>query len=604
MSRALLALAIALLLAATAAALPHIPRHVNPSRAREETPLGAALARLYASLFASIGRLNLENATRLLNTIEESYVPPELRYVFSRFNDLLHQLVSEINASRHLIEEARESLAIGAVRAAETYLGRARLSLEQAWATYREAAAAASQLARLGIPPRALSSELKRCEGALRELGEEVESLLSEARSQSLVETRISLSVEPRSVVVGEKVRAWGCLETAGGRGLPNRVVEIHVGPLESSVRTNRSGCFSYEARILLYRHRVPIYAEYIPRGGDRHRYTYARSRIEYVHVAFVETPLRVELGSRRALPGSSIPLRIETAPNTTLRILQPFAKPEELRVGSSGSAELLIRVPPTARSGRYIVLVEALPHGVYGPSRAAAAFVVYRLRPSAEVSAPSTAFSGLPLRVEVRTEQVSRIWIEVPALGVSNSSVGTRASLDTQIPLGFLEPRLSIVVRIEPLDPRYGATELCREVRVYSTPCIALAAAPAIAIPIAAAARRRRPRERPSPAKAPSLGTLAPARPRDPVIELLLRTLSLLARVVGRAIRGSETLREYASVAKARLSPSLRTLVDRALRYVEEYLYGDPAKLTSSLRLAVAEALRKLVRALGGGEE
>ncbi len=584
-------------------ALVAIPRHVDPSQLPEEKPLPMALLELYLSLFTHIEKLSLENATELLKHIERSYVPPELRYIATRFNQLLRELVDKINATRIQLDEARRRLLLGDVESTHRVLDRARMILAEAWAVYSDLRDATRQLARLGLPVSAVEQGLKRCENALNSLEQEMKLLLREVRERFLERTLLSIEVEPRNITVGDIVEVRGCLETEAGKHLSEREVLIHIANSVTKVETGLDGCFLYRAPVTIYIHRVPVYAEYIPRGLDVYFYTYTRSDTVYLNVDFVETPLRLHLDRDRVLPGSELRLYIETVPNTTLRIGMPFTKAMRTVKNVSGNLTITIPVPTTAREGTYTITVEALPHGVYGPAKSSTRFVVYRLEPRIRVDTPLAMFTGLTLPITISAEPRSRIVVAVPSLGIENTTYGGEVELGIPVPITVLSSELRVYVAVYPLDPRYRPVEIEKSVKLYSSPCIATAIA--IATPIVVLALHRKGQRAVEAVQSEEIEIeemekrSATHRVLDPIISLFLTALQFLARIAGRAIERHETLREYLAYLKTRIRDGVIHVVEEVFRSIERYLYGNPATVTDSFRQALASMIRRLIEGL-----
>ncbi|KSW10760.1 hypothetical protein CF15_08240 [Pyrodictium occultum] len=605
--RVLPALALLALLALAAAWAARPPRHVDPSTARGEGPSPLALLALYARVAEAIGSMNLSAARAGLSLAEQVYAPAGLRYTLERLNSLLDRLAAQVNETRSLLAEARRSIAVSDPGTAAKLLDKARTSLTGARVTYDELRDAARELERHGIPGRGLEEILARIGGALERLEAELRSLEREA--QGLVEltpTRVNVTAEPASLAPGGILHLAGCLETAAGEPLPGRRVLVHLGPETLEAVTGPGGCYALETRLDIYMHSVPVYAEYTPQGPDRGLYRYSRSATITVHVDYVEPPLEARLARDTLAPGESTTLEIETMRGLRVVVETPFTG-RQLLGPVEGPARIQVRVPPDAAEGAYTVTVRTLPQGAIGPASVQLALRVRRLTPHVEVRAPSLLLTGLPGRLEVLTDTVSRIVVSSPEAGLSLALQGRRADLELRVPHSYLGTVASIHVRVEPLSPSYRSVDEEIRVRVYNTPALVAASSPLAA---AAGLLLRRGRGR-GAGRGGAAGAAEPAPQQPPgsgggIRGLYHRLLEALRKATGVEPRPSYTLREYLARIRGRLPQSIYRAVEEVFLGLERIAYGPggPRGLLEQLRRRMERLLAALHSLTAGGGE
>ncbi len=592
---------IAIALTSVATSFTEIPRHVDPSQVSEQKPLPNILLMLYLSIFSNIASLDLVKAKEMLKNVSSVYVPKELRYIFTRFNQILSELLDKINATKMLVDEARRALEIGGRTEAIALLEKARELVLEARAALYTAMDAVTALKALGIPVDTARSKLERCGDAIDALENEILYLLTIAHSIGIEKTVLSIDVEPKKIIVGQRIEVRGCLETKNGKPVSGRYVAIHIGDRIRKVITDATGCFVHVEKVDVYIHRLPVFAEYIPNASDRYRYTYAKSDVVYIDVEFVTPPLHVELSRYVALPGDRIYVKIHTLPNLSIAIHIPFNSSRLMLSSSNSSIEIPINIPLDAADGRYPISVEVMPRGIVGPTSKTVYLEIRRLVPSLRVAIPDYILTGLSPSICIEVSTPSRVLVSIPSLGLQLPFTGRKHCFSISVPLTLLVDKLSIYVMAKPLDPRYRPISTTKDVAVYNTICIASAIALPIPI-IVRIARTSRRREAPIELRAREIesqqAVTTSARATDPVIELFLALLNALARIVGRAIARSETLREYLGYVERKL-PSVGHTLKSIVLAMERYLYGDPSKVTTSFRVQLIETMRRVFSSL-----
>ncbi len=596
----LLALVLVLLALATSAA-PAIlmPRHVDPASTPEEPLFGLNIALLYYELLGKIGELNITGAASVREVLREVYIPENLRYVFSRFNELLDKVMSKMNETHTTISYAYKLIESGMYFEAEKALVNASREIPVLRALYGELVDAAREVVRAGLP-RELLDRLSRVSEAIDKLDEMIRRAFELLRRVVAVGTKIVLSVEPETVYVGEEVRVWGVLEAVNGTPLAGKVVSVYFGNTVVKAQTSKEGFFNASYRVREYVRQLRVYAEYVPVGADKYVYSYSRSPEFYVNVLFFTPELQLTLDKSRVLPTEGISVVVKSMPGLVVHIKTPFGE-HTVETNSTGEASLVFVVPGSAEEGVYRVVAETEPVGIYGPASAAALFTVYRLEPRVSVELPSNIVTGFKYRAKISVEPASRVTVVLPS-GVLVLQ-GSVVEFDFTVPHFYESSKCRVEVSVEPLDPRYKKTKLIAEIPVYNTTSIVmLAAIFSVAAYYAIKTLKMRARRvSGAPVAPPAAQPAYVSAAVDPAIRAFALVVGAIARLYGVLLEKSETLREYVRKLAGKLPQQLYELIKRLVRLVEIVLYGRPeaSKAASS---KAEEAAREAAEMLGGG--
>ena len=254
------------------------PRHKNPLEIWEESFLPVGLIALYAKVVKLQVSGEWDLASSQLKRTLLSYIPESLRYIFSRFNELiqtvgdkLKKVKKDINASEALLGQGELDEAGEILEGAwETLLETERIldDLDSAVGELRgKIGAGAAEKLREEIAPLAeLAQEYKR----------KIEDLYREVKEGKRREaTFLEISVAERKVVVGDLLEISGSLEREKGRPLAEKKVDILLEEEKIlEVATDEDGKF--KGRIdfpSLYKRDVRVLAFFVPKGEDEEKY-------------------------------------------------------------------------------------------------------------------------------------------------------------------------------------------------------------------------------------------------------------------------------------------------------------------------------------------
>jgi len=254
------------------------PRHKNPLEIREESFLPAVLIALYGKIVALQVSGEWDLASSQLKRTLLSYIPESLRYIFTRFNELIQTVGDKL-------KRVKEDINVSEALLKQGQIDEAGEVLEEAWETLLEAERILDDLGsavdelRGGIGASA-AEKLREEIAPLAELAEEykrkIEDLYREVKEGKRREaTFLEISVAERKVVVGDSLEILGSLEREKGRPLAEKKVDILLE--EEKVLEVASGeDGKFKGRIdfpLLYKKEVRVLAFFVPQGEDEEKY-------------------------------------------------------------------------------------------------------------------------------------------------------------------------------------------------------------------------------------------------------------------------------------------------------------------------------------------
>lgn len=577
------------------------PRHVNPNQLSEELPLPLLLLAIYRSVGESIASFDIASAKANITLAGQVYVPPNLRYILERFNNILNEIADRINSTKQLVEEARELVEKSEPAGAIDRLDKAKLEIVRAEILYGELVEVSKNFGRLGLSAAQLSEVLEDVSNAIEGLRGEIEELYTVAKQLvHLEETQIELQVTPKNVTVGEEIVVRGRLETGEHSPLSGKKITVHVGLESLEVESGEDGRFTLYYKVTSYTKRLPVYAEYVPRGVDVGLYKYSRSTTTYVNVNFITPLTLVTLDLVRLCPLDTLRISVHTLPNLTLAVKTPFKTFKGVS-SESGRVTLTLRIPASAEEGQYQVTASTKPKGVIGPSSASATFYVEKLTPKVEVSVPNVVFTGIEYAVRVKVNVTSKVLV-TSQFQEPLEHVGTSFSFPLYAPHVNVGGKSELVVKVNPEDPKFKSVEYRIELTVYNTLLVAASIA-VFVVPATSYLSRRTRKGLESVEPKGSVyesGVVEERREeRDPLALLFQELVIFFNKVFRVELKKTDTLREYLSRLSQKMPREVYALASKAILGLERVVYGGVKHAVESLTLEVAKAMKSLVEML-----
>ena len=585
-----------ILSSATLFALAPFPRHVDPLQVPEEKT-SLELLMLYSQIGGHALQLNFSSAFKTLSNASLAYVPEDLRYIFGRFNSLLNETLSDMNTTRYDLALCRALIGSSKLGPAEDSLNSALKNLAISKIDYDVLEDSSRELSR-HVPAEPISQALLGVEGGISKLELEAESLkemLFELRPK-LLDVRLQISVEPRSVVFGQNFSVSGFLLGGDGSALGDRRIILHVGGKGYGLETLSDGSYQMLCPAREYS-MLKVYAEYFPYGGDVGVYSYGISDIILVNVTYYVPPLKLSLSSDRLLPQETLTLKVDTLPGFPLEVETPLGKVSGIS-DVKGFFTYNLTLPSDIKEGSYTVSASTPSRDVFASASVSESFTVYRLETYSSLHAPSLVFTGVPFTVEIESSTNSTVNFNIEELKSGSSYHGLRFSRTITLPLTFLSGSLSLSAEIVPDNPSYKSVHVASKVTVVNSLAILLP----IALLTFFSTRlfRRRIETQLPPEVLGELEARVEPGPRSPLQSLFFELLGFLEKLSRTAMKPSDTLREYLSKVESKLQTQIRAFVRRIFEGYERLVYGRPEDgLEASLSRALRELLEELKKVL-----
>jgi hypothetical protein len=545
------------------------PRHVDPSQVLEEKPPVEFLL-LYSQIGDYVLQLDFQKAFKILNNASYAYVPRGLAYIFERFNRLLNETMMNMNSTRHELALCRGFLEDSKIPLAEEWLGRALRSLAASRMSYYMLEDSSREVSR-HVEPQPISRAVSGIAGGILRLEDEAWEINATLHGLKPIGVRLEISVNPRNVVFGQGFNVSGFLRGEDGLALGGRVVILHVGGGSYSLETGYDGSYSTVCYALEYS-RLAVFAEYVPRGGDVGKYSYAASDTVFVNVTYYTPRLNLSLSRDRVLPGEMLTVNIFTVPGISLILNTPWGTFSGVS-DDSGFLSYSLRIPLNAGEGSYTVSASTLPKGLYSPVRGERRLMVYRLEANYSLSMPGVVFTGVPFMFGVYVDTESTITIHLEELNTTYTCHGFNLSNICILPLTFLPGSLKASIRIVPDSPVYRGMYAESRVTVLNTAALAV---PAATVVMLSAGRFRRRVEAPIVGEA-SGGVEEALKPRHGVYRLFHEFVGFLEGLYGVFMKPSDTIREYFSRVRVKIHSQLIGFVGEAFECYERLIYGRP---------------------------
>lgn len=431
-------------------------RHTDARSSQPELPSPIALLSGYSAVVSELLSGRYANASGFVSYLNSSYVPENVRYLFSRFNSLLDSALSDLNRTEVLIGDAREALSLGMIGEAKSLAGNASSSLWRANTTAAQVRESAATVASQLKVPQVRTGVVGALEARIAQLAQELSALrseISEVESGFVVKTRITMTLDASVAWVGSPVTARGFLLTEGGAPVAGETVYVSVpggsSRPEYPAVTGADGSYSVTFTApYLYVDSVKVYAYYVSTstvvegGGGARAYAGSRSPDAVLSLLWVEPRISVQLNATRAKPGDWV-LVSGTVDQGTVEEggvdLSGSGANLKVRISAFGATRVVessggrfssvVQVPSAARSGMNEIAAAAIPSGVFGPASDSTFLEVYRIPTTVTLELPSVALSGTSATVSGRVSS-STDGSPIPGASVAVTLAGSSAPL------------------------------------------------------------------------------------------------------------------------------------------------------------------------------
>ncbi|MCK4273610.1 MAG: hypothetical protein KAW90_01865, partial [Dehalococcoidales bacterium] len=293
----------------------------------------AGLLLSYSQIINLATESQYRNAQDILDELEHVDMPDDIRYIINQYSNLYQRLLTTLDNLEALLDEASGLLARNLIGEVKHLLDTARADIRDASTLSEDIEVATNSLSdKLGVFAISATSQLTQSHTRLEEGLERLSDLIDKLNSlnQSLTEqyvqktrlipTELSLSINPASAYVGDKITASGRLSSDGNpltrrrititlecKTMANTNNNVMVAATTNTTTTTRFDG-TYVTSITLpyeYVDKMTLTAVYQPAGNDANIYLGSESPPVTITTMFYQTMLEVSSPERiyRGLP-------------------------------------------------------------------------------------------------------------------------------------------------------------------------------------------------------------------------------------------------------------------------------------------------------------
>lgn len=365
------------------------PRHKNPSQIQEEVFFPIQLISIYAQVVSLQVAGKWDLASSKLKKTFLSYLPESLRYIFTRFNELIQATGDKLKKVKEGIDSSEALLRQGKIQKAGKMLEKTWVNLLKAERDLDNLNSSVDELrGKIGSSAaERLRKEISPLSRLAREYKNKIQNLYREAKEgRRLKSTFLEIFVAEKKVVVGGFFEVYGKLKTEKGKVLARRSVDIFLEKKRIfKTITDENGEFG--ARInfpFLYKKYAQLFASFTPQGEDKERFYPSISRKVLLEPIFY-TPL-IEVNYQEPVY-PVLPFKIQG--KLTLESVALANYPVKIKV-----AQRIVKVS-TDKQGKFQTRL-SLPAGV------GKTFPLSIFTPSRGIIAPASLTVNLPVSYKI----------------------------------------------------------------------------------------------------------------------------------------------------------------------------------------------------------
>ena len=612
------------------------PRHVDPAQYELAEPDPEVLFMLYHNLYMGMIMENMTIQEEWLRWVMDVYSVEDLTLMFKEYGEELRLESSNLNLTRFYFDksmlyfdEAMHNIGELDLQTAWDNFLQGLMYLEQSNDTIPVLRDSTTRLgARLEADPVILLDDIDELQALIDEYaefaqltmdlieggkmsGEDLgkikdvlqgvveEELLNELLGYiddlgggvdllSVTQTQLTVYTNVSSVWVGAGVGVSGRL-TAGGVGLPGRVISVTLGEDAYTAVSDGDGVFALDLRVPhVYEDSVVVRASYWPRGEDAKVYMPATvsgtlfllfivPELDLSHSGFalpgcLWTLSGVLTHDGAGLPGFEIKLRI-------------FGEDYGAVTDEGGGFGFDVNVPVDVPLGSAFVLVSSEPSGVYSGVLKRFSVNVVQLPLVLEVDSPGWVLSGFigRLRVSLTAGGLPVDLCEIRLVGEDDGgvdySVDGVGCVDVAVPLLRFSGDYAWRLVADPAEPWIGGASLSGGFYVVNTMSVLFSVA-CVGVLAYILGRRLRDIEVKvgglvEPVVEPLSVPVAEPVPVSSFSGLFLVALRIVERLSGVVMAPSDTLREHLARVLGRVSGRFGELFSELVARYELWLYG-----------------------------
>jgi len=381
------------------------PRHVNPEEIPEESLLPEGLFAFYLNVIDLSTLKRYDEALEELRKTHLFYMPENLKFIASRFNDFLADATNKLNLIEYHIERAEEFINIAKLEAAKTEVNEASSLLSETEKTILNLESSASQLAYdLKVKPKPLLDKVVELKALIKTYAKKIDDLsklieeLTPSPEKSLVKPKLTIQASTLKVWVGERLIINGFLK-AFDKGLAKKVIHVYFeGVKIGEALTDENGAYSIEVQIpYIYKPFATIFSVFKP--SKEEVYSPCFSNTLTLKLLYYEPKLFIS-SFPSALPGMNLTiygnLSLLDKPIEDWKVeLYAFNESLFTFTNKSGSFKFEVPIPSTISIGAWPAVINIPPKGKIAPTLKFLTINVEKIQVKINVEASTIAFSG-----------------------------------------------------------------------------------------------------------------------------------------------------------------------------------------------------------------
>jgi len=583
--------------ASTPLAFSLVPvRHINPGEIPEEPLLSKGLMTFYVAV---IDLSVLERYSEAAGELQKSnlfYVPENLKFTISRFNELLSSVTNRLNLLQSHLRRAEALIAVAKLQEANAELKEASNRLREAEDAISDLESSASQLAKtLGTRPKPLLDKIAELKAVANRYAHRIEELLATIEEltpgpgKALVTPELTIQANSSIAWLGQWLLLNGSLIAVGG-GLRFKTIHLYLEGREAGTAlTDGNGDYSIELQVpYLYKPSTTVFALFKLSDLDVEKYSPCVSETLSLKLLYYEPKLSARL-LQKALPGRSLTVHGSLSsldkPLSNYEVkLSVFGLSESTLTDRAGNFKFNVSVPRDLLGGSWLAVFESPPSGLIGPASTSLRVEIARIQAGITVEAPSMVLGGSKVTLQGRIELEEDVSENLTVVGHVGEWTGSTwrvgngtFSIEVYIPLNALVGRYVYSVSMSSDEPWFSSSVTEGSILIISPLALAM---PVLAVSMATLTvsrvvpRRRRLEE----AEKPLTPVVVKAPPQPPSAEGLAALYWSAVRIVstetGVEMVPSHTVREYVRAVADGLKGGLASFERLSLAY-ERLIYA-----------------------------
>jgi len=580
-------------------------RHVNPIEVPEESLLPSGLLTFYFSVIDLSTLKRYDEALEELGKAHLLYMPGNLRFITSRFNELLADASDKLKRVEYHIVKAEDLIDAAKLEDAGAEVREASRLLGETEEAISNLESSSVQLANLlKVRPEPLLDRIGKLEALAEAYAKRIEELsriieeLTPRPGKLLTRPELTIQLSASEAWVGGRLIVNGSLK-ALGKGLSGKVVRVYFEGAEAGrASTDENGTYLIEVQIpYIYKPFATIFSAYTPLKGEVYAPCSSNTltlKLLYYRPELSISPVPKALPGRNLTIHGSLSLRDKPIKGHVVR-LHAFDESSSTLTDGSGSFRFEIAVPSSVPVGAWPATVEVPSRGIMAPAFGLLTIYVEKIQTGISVEAPKIAFSGSKITFKVRISlegmenstvgggDEASLWREAIEdsmvivkvgewTGIRQGASGGPFNVEVYVPLNSLTGNYAYTISIEPNRPWLYPASTGGSIRILSPLTLTM---PVLAILAAALTiRRPKPKEEKSIGAPQAIVEEVLPQPTEGLASLYWNAVRMITDRTGVYMEDGYTIREYLHAVADKLNEGLAPFERLSLAY-EKILYA-----------------------------